>query len=130
MRKILFILVLLQSSLVFALDCDKAVTTPDINACEKIELDKVERTLNQVYQRVLKQMDKISRDPNNFTNKSNLKKSFVDAQRLWIRFRKADCDTVYTYWSDGTIRGSMYLACMTSRANQRIKELKLYEETY
>ncbi len=115
---------------VFALDCERAVSTLDVNACEQIELDKVELKLNLVYQRVLKQMDKISRDPSNSTDKSKLKKNFIDAQRLWVKFRKADCDTTYTYWSDGTIRGAMYLMCMTSRAEQRIKELKIYEETY
>ena len=121
---------------VFALDCERAISTPDVNACGKIELDKVELKLNLVYQRVLKQMDEISReksdfaDKSSFADKSKLKKSFVDAQRLWVKFRKADCDTTYIFWSDGTIRGAMYLSCMTSRAEQRIKELKVYEETY
>jgi uncharacterized protein YecT (DUF1311 family) len=115
---------------VFALDCERAISTPDVNACGQIELDKVELKLNQVYQRVLKQMDEISREKSNLADKSKLKKSFVEAQRLWVKFRKADCDTTYTFWSDGTIRGAMYLACMTSRAEQRIKELKMYEETY
>jgi uncharacterized protein YecT (DUF1311 family) len=115
---------------VFALDCERAISTPDVNACGQIELDKVELKLNQVYQRVLKQMDEISREKSDFADKSKLKKSFVEAQRLWVKFRKADCDTTYTFWSDGTIRGAMYLSCMTSRAEQRIKELKMYEETY
>ena len=130
MKKFVFIIALLQPNSVFALDCKSAISTPDVNACEKIELDKVELTLNQVYQRVLKQMDAISREPANIADKSMLRKNFVDAQRLWVKFRKADCDTTYLYWSDGTIRGSMYLSCMMNRANQRIKELKAYEETY
>lgn len=118
------------SCTVFALDCNLAVSTLDTNACGQIELDKVELKLNQVYQRVLKQMDEISHEKSNVADKSKLKKSFVEAQRLWVKFRKADCDTTYTFWSDGTIRGAMYLSCMTSRAEQRIKELKMYEETY
>ena len=118
------------SCTVFALDCERVISTPDINACGKIELDKVELKLNLVYQRVLKKMDEISREKSNISDKSKLKKSFVEAQRLWVKFRKADCDTTYIFWSDGTIRGAMYLICMTSRAEQRIKELKMYEETY
>ena len=130
MKIFIFIILFLHISLAFALDCKQAISTPDVNACGKIELDKVELTLNQVYQRLLKQMDEISREPTNFTDKSMLKQNFINAQRLWVKFRKADCDTTYLFWSDGTIRGSMYLSYMTNRANQRIKELKMYEETY
>ncbi len=130
MNKFIFLMLFFYSYSASALDCKSAISTPDVNACGKIELDQVELKLNQVYQRVLKQMDEISREPSNFADKSMLKKSFVEAQRLWVKFRKADCDTTYTFWSDGTIRGSMYLSCMISRANQRIKELKVYEETY
>lgn len=130
MKKIIPLVLLAYSSFGFALDCEKALTTLDINACGKIELDKIELELNQVYSRVLKKMDEISKDHSNISDKSKLKKSFIDAQRFWVKFRQADCDTTYTFWSDGTIRGSMYLACMTDRANKRIKELKAYEEMY
>ena len=130
MSKSIFLMLFFYSCTVFALDCERAISTPDINACGQIELDKVELKLNLVYQRVLKEMDEISREKSNIYDKSTLKKSFVEAQRLWVKFRKADCDTTYTFWSDGTIRGAMYLMCMTSRAEQRIKELKMYEETY
>jgi uncharacterized protein YecT (DUF1311 family) len=130
MHKFVFLMLFFYACSVFALDCERAVSTLDTNACGQIELDKVELKLNQVYQRVLQKMDEISREKSNIADKSKLKKSFVEAQRLWVRFRKADCDTTYTYWSDGTIRGAMYLSCMTSRAEQRIKELKVYEETY
>jgi uncharacterized protein YecT (DUF1311 family) len=130
MNKFIFLMLFFYSYSASALDCKQAISTPDVNACGKIELDKFELKLNLVYQRVLKKMDEISRENSDFADKSKLKKSFVEAQRLWVKFRKADCDTTYTYWSDGTIRGAMYLSCMTSRAEQRIKELKMYEETY
>jgi uncharacterized protein YecT (DUF1311 family) len=121
--------ILFLSNQVFALDCEKAITTPDINECGRIELDKVEKELNLVYQRVLKMMDKISKEPS-AENNSDLKKSFIDAQRLWVKFREADCQTTYTFWSGGTIRGAMYIGCMQARAKQRIKELQEYEKTY
>ncbi|MCB5184563.1 lysozyme inhibitor LprI family protein [Methylobacillus gramineus] len=128
MKNLIILILLTYSSLGLALDCENASSTPDINACGKIELDKIELELNQVYNRVLKMMDEISKAPSNIADKSKLKKSFVDAQRLWVKFREADCGTTYTLWSDGTIRGSMYLSCMMDRANKRIKELKDYEE--
>ena len=112
------------------LDCSQAVSTQDINHCTKIELDKKELELNQTYQQVLKQLDAVSKARPTSANQSTLKKQLVDAQRLWVRFRKADCDTVYTYWSDGTIRGAMYLSCMLNKTDTRIQELKAYTETY
>jgi uncharacterized protein YecT (DUF1311 family) len=130
MSKFIFLMLFFYPYSASALDCERVISTPDINACGQIELDKVELKLNQVYQRVLKQMDEIGREKSNVADKSKLKKSFVEAQRLWVKFRKADCDTTYTFWSNGTIRGAMYLSCMTSRAEQRIKELIMYEETY
>ena len=130
MKKLIFLMLFFYAYSASALDCERVISTPDINACGQVELDKVELTLNQVYQRILKQMDAISSEKSNLADKSMLKKKFVDAQRLWVKYRKADCDTTYIFWSDGTIRGAMYLICMTNRAEQRIKELKVYEETY
>ena len=127
MKKLIFILLLLPSSLVLALDCERAISTVDTNACIKLELDKVELQLNQTYQRALKKITEVSVQSPSFTDKTKLKKQFIETQRLWIKFRASDCQTTYTLWSDGTIRGSMYLSCMIEKANQRIKDLKVYE---
>lgn len=113
-----------------SLDCANAISTPDINTCTKIELDKQELKLNQTYQRVLSVFDALSKPPMQGADKSKLKKQLIEAQRLWVRFRKADCNTTYTFWSDGTIRGVMYLSCMIEKTNARIKELEAYEQTY
>lgn len=111
------------------LDCAHAVTTPDINACAQLELDKKELELNQTYQRVLRTFDTVSETPSSVTNQSTLKQQLISAQRLWVKFRKADCDATYTYWSDGTIRGAMYLSCMIEKTKTRITELQAYEST-
>jgi uncharacterized protein YecT (DUF1311 family) len=112
----------------FALDCEKVMNTLDINACGQIELKKLDKELTQTYKMVLAKFDKISKEPTNIADKSKLKQSLIDAQRLWVKFRDADCNTTYTLWSDGTIRGQMYLGCMKSKTEQRIKELKEYNE--
>jgi uncharacterized protein YecT (DUF1311 family) len=113
-----------------ALDCANAMSTPDINACAKLALDLKEIELDQTYQHVLNQFEAISLSPSNGADKSKLKQQMIEAQRLWYEFRKAECDAIYTYWSDGTIRGVMYLSCMTEKANARILELKAYDKTY
>jgi len=123
------ILLVIVSNQASALDCQKAITTPDINDCGRIELNKMEVQLNLAFQRTLKAIDIIRQEPST-ANKTDLKKKLIEAQRLWIKFRQVDCQATYILWSDGTIRGSMYMACMYARAEQRIKELKEYETAY
>ena len=113
----------------FALDCNKAASTPEINECAHIEQEKVEKKLNDVYRRVLKQIEEVGKNPESEAQ-ADIKKTFIEAQRLWVKFREADCQNVYKFWSGGTMRGLMYIGCMQSRAEQRIKELGEYEETH
>jgi len=129
-KLLITMLLFLYAHGVLALDCENESTTLEINACGQIELDKAEQELNQVYARVLKKMDEISKSPSQISDKSGLKMSLIDAQRLWVKFRKADCDTTYIYFSDGTIRQSMYLSCMINKATKRTDELKSYETSY
>ncbi|MBE9607918.1 lysozyme inhibitor LprI family protein [Chitinilyticum piscinae] len=110
-----------------ALDCRQASSTPDIEQCARMTQEKTEQQLNTVYRRVLKQVEAVSANPET-EEQGALKKNFIEAQRLWVKFREADCRNVYSYWSGGTIRGTMYLGCMQSRAEQRIKELQQFVE--
>lgn len=129
MKHLIYFLFSLFVSEAFALDCEKATSTRDINECARIDQEKTEKLLNEVYTRVLEQIEILSKDPENESQK-DLKKRFIEAQRLWVKFREADCNNVYTYWSGGTIRGVMFISCMQARAEQRIKELREFEETH
>lgn len=129
MRHLIFLVFSLVAHQTFAIDCNKAMSTPDINECARIDQERTEKLLNEVYRRVLKQIEGISKNPEN-ESQAELKKSFIEAQRLWVKFREADCNNVYTYWSGGTIRGVMFIGCMQARAEQRIKELREYEEAH
>jgi uncharacterized protein YecT (DUF1311 family) len=104
------------ASSAFALDCKNALSTPEINECASIEQKKVEDKLNKVYQRIVKSVDN-----------AEAKKSLVEAQRAWVKFRDADCKAVYQKWIEGTIRGVMFTGCMQNRAETRIKELEDYD---
>lgn len=116
MTKPLLILALLScTTAAHALDCKNAVTTPDMNACAAREQKEVEANLNRVYQRVLKTV-----------SAPRVRTQFVAAQRLWVKFREADCQTVYQQHADGTIRTLVYLGCLQNRAETRIKELEAF----
>ncbi|MEJ8678797.1 lysozyme inhibitor LprI family protein [Plesiomonas shigelloides] len=106
-------------------DCGNAANTLEINACLQKQQEQMEAQLNQVYREVLAQISAESAQPD---SPAQMKQQFIAAQRAWISFREKDCQAVYTFWSQGTIRNAMYLGCMRSRAEQRIKELQEYTQ--
>lgn len=105
-------------------NCEKAMTTLEINVCASIEQKKIEAKLNKVYQRVLKSLDQPDSPGASY---SEMRKSLVAAQRAWIKFREADCDAVYQKHAGGTIRTVMFIGCMQAHAEQRIKNLEDYD---
>lgn len=115
------VLLLCLSSPVLAIDCNKAITTPDINQCAYAEQQKVELKLNQTYQRVLKMLSRPDET-------SNVKASLVKAQRAWVVFREADCTAIFDFWEEGTIRTVQRIGCMQEHAEFRIKQLERYED--
>lgn len=111
---------------VFALDCDEASTTLQMNDCARRQQEYLEIELNLVYQRVLNTIKVVKANPET-SLQHRLTKDFIQAQQLWIKLREADCQNVYHFWSGGTIRNLMYLDCMQSMTSQRIKQLETYE---
>jgi uncharacterized protein YecT (DUF1311 family) len=103
-----------------ASNCDGA-TTLEIGSCMKDQQAKNERELNVVYSRVMKLL---SQPDTNEIQNAETKRALVAAQRAWVTFRKQDCDALYSYYSDGTIRSLKFQGCMISRTESRIKELK------
>jgi uncharacterized protein YecT (DUF1311 family) len=118
------LIILASCGSAFALDCGKAITTPEINECASIDQKKVEAKLNKVYQRVLKSLDVPDAPLESY---SEMRKSLMVAQRAWVKFREADCNAVYQKHVSGTIRTVMYIGCMHSHAEKRIRELEYYE---
>jgi uncharacterized protein YecT (DUF1311 family) len=106
------------------INCKTAVTTQEINECAQIELQAVEKKLNETYRRVLKSLDRPDEDLESY---SQIKKSLVEAQKSWVVFRQKDCDALYTRHASGTIRTVMFIGCMQSHAEKRIKDLSEYE---
>lgn len=118
------LLILLTMHAAHAADCKNATTTVDIDECAAQEQKQVEAKLNTVYQRVIKKLDKPDADGESY---SEMKTSLIAAQRAWIKFRDADCKAVYTRYASGTIRTAMFIGCMQSHTEQRIRELEEYE---
>lgn len=91
--------------------CDSAVNTMEIDQCLGGEFDKYDKRLNQAYQKTLKDLE------------PSVRKALVEAQRAWIIFRDKECDAVYAFWREGTIRNAKYMGCKIEKTSQRTDEL-------
>lgn len=51
------------------------------------------------------------------------------AERLWLRYRKTNCDAEASIYEGGTIQPLIELRCMTRVTRERTAELKTQSET-
>jgi uncharacterized protein YecT (DUF1311 family) len=121
---IVSVLGLLAVNFVQAGDCQKAMTTPELDVCARQDLKVSEIELNRVYRRIIAGL---SQPDTELAKYSDMRASLISAQRAWVKFREEDCQSVYVKHASGTLRGVMKLGCLRARADQRIKELELYE---
>lgn len=94
-------------------DCEKAVSTLEINACAGIELDEARATLDHYLAAAL----------NHNGHDKELVHAIKLAQTDWLQFQESHCGSVYTMWREGTIRGVMALTCKTRLTRQRTHEV-------
>ncbi len=105
------------------IDCDKAVTTPELNWCSGQELDRADKKLNAAYQKALAQI--AQSDGMTKKQREQWAASLREAQRHWIAFRDKDCGEVIGYeWFGGTGMTSASLGCMITKTDTRTQELE------
>jgi uncharacterized protein YecT (DUF1311 family) len=95
------------------LDCENALTTLDINQCAAVELVAAQEELDMYLE--------ASYEHNAYD--SELISAINIAQKDWEVYRSSHCDSVYTQWRDGTIRGVMAISCETRLTQQRTHEV-------
>ena len=103
-----------------ALDCARAITTADTNACAHQAQQRTEAKLNQVYQALLKSLD----TPDEAYGPEQPKAKLIAAQRAWVTFRERDCDAVFALYAGGTMRTVMKIGCLQNHATLRIQQLQ------
>ncbi|MBY7730167.1 DUF1311 domain-containing protein [Vibrio splendidus] len=94
-------------------DCENAMNTIEINQCASIELETAQVELDQYLE--------ASFEHNAYD--AELVSSIKVAQDSWQAYMTAHCDSVYTQWRDGSIRGVMALSCKTKLTKQRTHEV-------
>lgn len=58
---------------------------------------------------------------------SDAASSLKAAQRAWISYRDAECDRIFAFWKDGTIRTTAALSCQLDLTGSRALELRATE---
>ncbi|UPR31665.1 DUF1311 domain-containing protein [Vibrio crassostreae] len=94
-------------------DCENAMNTIEINHCAAIELESAQAELDNYLA--------VSFEHNAYD--AELVASIKKAQESWQVYMTAHCDSVYTQWRDGSIRGVMALSCKTRLTKQRTHEV-------
>ncbi|MEZ9480449.1 lysozyme inhibitor LprI family protein [Vibrio splendidus] len=125
MKKVLTVVLLtclplLASASDDVIDCENAMNTIDINHCAAIELESAQAELDKYLT--------ASFEHNDYD--AELVASIKKAQDSWQAYMSAHCNSVYTQWRDGSIRGVMALSCKTTLTKQRTHEVWVNFLTY
>ena len=93
--------------------CREAVATMEMATCFDSALKESDARLNQLYRRVQTVVggDKLAK--------------LKDAQRIWTKFRDANCDAEYELYRGGSAAPTVKLACLEAMTRHRTEELKV-----
>lgn len=86
-------------------------TTPEAEQCLAADLARADLELNRYYAAAVRRLT----DEGQAAALAALRTS----ERAWIRHRDAECDAVWEYWKNGTIRGGKALGCKLTATRAR-----------
>lgn len=86
-------------------------TTREVEQCLADDLVGADAELNRYYVAAVKRLT----DTGETAALARLRAS----ERAWIRYRDAECDAVWEYWSKGSIRGSFSAQCRIRLTHDR-----------
>jgi uncharacterized protein YecT (DUF1311 family) len=93
--------------------CVGVVVTSDLVSCLSKAKDASDAKLNSVYQSIRKQLE--SEDASRL----------VETQRIWIKYRDANCSAERALYEGGTAKYPASLACIEAMTRTRTKELQI-----
>ena len=89
-------------------------STRGVEACLERELARADADLNRYYVAAVRRLEK--------EGQHNALIRLRRAEKAWITYRDAECDAVWEYWKEGTIRGTFAAECRIriTRARTRV----------
>jgi len=100
--------------------CVTQANTMEMNACAKQQLDAADKAINAAYTSLMAALPAqnepgVSGDPPRI--------ALRNAQRLWIKFRDADCAAKARLYAGGSIVTIVHLSCLRQHTEQRTRQL-------
>lgn len=86
-------------------------TTPEVDSCAAEYARRADRELARYVAAARKRLSDEAKDDSNGRSSQDALSQFDKSQATWVAYRKAECEAVYSWWSDGTIRGAMSQDC-------------------
>ena len=83
--------------------------------CAHLAFKKSDAELNRVYQQLMK---KVAADGEKYQRK------LQEAQRAWLKYRDANCESEVALNEGGTIYPMVYNYCLASMTEERTKRMK------
>lgn len=94
-------------------------STPERDLCAAAYAQRADRELDRyVAAARMRLLDEAKATPGSTASAEALSQ-FDKSQAAWVAYRKAECDAVYSWWSEGTIRGALYLDCWQGATKSR-----------
>lgn len=78
-------------------------TTPEVERCLAADLARADAELNRYYAAAAARLAK--------DRQNGAIAQLRASEGAWIAYRDAECNAIYEWWKDGTIRGAMALSC-------------------
>jgi uncharacterized protein YecT (DUF1311 family) len=101
--------------------CPDARTTVEVNDCLNEALKGFDGDMRRYYEAAVKRLAAEQRPP-----ADDALSGLVRAQKAWRAYSDAECDAVYDYWREGTIRTSFELQC--SIRQTRLRTFSLWRD--
>jgi uncharacterized protein YecT (DUF1311 family) len=109
-------------------DCSDAITQSDMNDCSYRAWQAADAHLNRVYAEAIAVVQ--ARDQDYPLDGPSEEDRLRAAQRAWVAFRDANCDTAGFQMRGGSAEPLLVNGCFHFMTEQRIDELQSVLETY
>lgn len=107
----------------FIVDCGNSTNPREQLYCTASELQKADNELNRLYQRALKKLEKSNDE---YADYQNARKALIESQRMWVRFKKSDCEVRGYLNLKGSIQSNEITSCELKHTKNRIADLNAY----
>ena len=109
-------------------NCDEPTTQFDMTECAGRDYEEADAELNVQYKATRKVL--AERDKDITDGSQSAAESLLTAQRAWIAYRDAQCETEGLQAQGGTMQPMLVSACLANLTTKRSEELKQLAEGF